>query len=300
MRILISGSTGLVGKTLCPYLENLGHQIVTLQRHAVEDHSQSISWDPINNRLDRDKVEGFDVFINLSGESVQARWNEKAKENILKSRTKATELLSSIAAELQSPPKLILNASAVGFYGNREDQLLDEKSSLGEGFLAAVCQAWEKSTMKAQEAGIRVVLLRFGMILSPKGGALKMMLTPFRLGLGGRLGSGKQYVSWIAIDDVLKIISFMIEHPEIQGPVNVVAPQSVTNEQFTKALGRTLGRPTMLPVPNFVIKLLFGEMGSELLLASTRVIPQKLIDSDYHFSYPDIDSALKALVVNST
>jgi uncharacterized protein (TIGR01777 family) len=310
MRILIAGSSGLVGTALRDHLNAQGHEVAVLKRSEFVPNSKNscgghcsckeygeILWNPDAGLLDLDSIEGFDAFVNLAGENIfHRRWSEQEKKLILESRVKTTELLCTSAAQLKNPPKVIVNASAIGYYGNRSDEVLDESSSLGSGFLAEVCKEWEAATLPANKAGIRVVNLRLGVVLSPDGGALKKMLIPFKFGLGGPIGTGQQYMSWIAIDDLVQIVSFVIQNSELSGPVNAVAPETITNMQLTKALGKQLSRPTFIPFPEFAVKLIFGEMGQETLLASARVTPAKLQKTGYKFIYKDIDCALKELL----
>lgn len=285
MKILVAGSSGLVGSSLVPFLRKHGHDVVRLLRK--EQGTDGIVLDPDN----KEQFEGFDAVINLAGENIAGRWTKSKKERIYASRVHLTERLSGLLAGLKQPPKVLVNASAIGFYGSRGDELLTEESVEGEGFLAKVCRDWEKATEKASGAGIRVVNLRISTVLSDKGGALAQMLGPFKWGLGGVIGSGKQYMSWILLDDLVRVFLFCIEE-KIQGPVNAATSFSVTNEEFTKTLGSLLRKPTVLPVPEFLVHLLFGEMGKELLLSSCRVVPQKLLEKGFVFHYPHLQPAL--------
>jgi hypothetical protein len=235
--------------------------------------------------------------VHLAGENIAAgRWTVEKKARIRDSRVKGTKTLCEALAQLSQPPKVLVSASAIGYYGDRGAELLWENSALGTGFLAEVCQAWEEATRPAMEKGIRVVLLRIGVVLSPAGGALAKMLLPFKLGLGGIIGSGKQYMSWIALDDVVGTIDHVLITDTLQGPVNAVAPHPVTNSEFTKTLRRVLRRPTLFPMPAFAARLAFGEMADELLLASTRVEPKRLIATEYRFRYPELEDALRHLL----
>jgi hypothetical protein len=236
--------------------------------------------------------------VHLAGENIAGRrWNDEQKARIRDSRVDSTLLLSGTLATLRQPPKVLVSASAIGYYGDRGDSLLTESSESGNGFLPEICREWEAATEPAVAAGIRVVNLRFGVILSRKGGALTKMLTPFRLGLGGVIGSGRQWMSWIAIDDVIGVICHVLATESLRGPVNTVAPSAVTNHEFTKTMGRVLRRPTIFPMPAFVARLALGEMADELLLASTRVEPRALLVSQYSFLFADLENALRHLLI---
>lgn len=301
MRILIAGASGFVGTALRSFLEGKGHEVYVLVRHQPSSlQNREIRWNPSQYVIESSQLEGFDAFINLAGENIaEGRWTEKRKQQIHDSRINSTLLLCKTATQLNSPPKTIINASAVGFYGNQGDAVLDESSALGSGFLADVCKQWEEATHSAQEAGIRVVLLRFGAVMGMNGGILKKVVPPFKWGLGGRLGSGQQYMSWIAIDDLLQIIDFCLQNPQLSGPVNVVTPEPVTNLQFTKALGEVVSRPTVLPLPESMVRLIFGEMGDEMILSSARAVPRKLENAGYQFLYPNLRTALQKLINES-
>jgi uncharacterized protein len=288
MKILIAGATGLVGSALKQSLT--GHEVATLSRKKGEG---SLYWDPNNGVIQPSALENFDAVINVCGENIASRWSEEKKSKILESRVKTTRLLADTLAHLKNPPQVWINASAVGFYGDRGDTPLTEESPPGTGFLASVCKAWEAATESASKKGIRVVQARFGIVLSPKGGLLKRLLTPFKMGLGGQVGDGKQYMSWIAIDDLVAMIAFLLDHEEIAGPVNIVSPNPVTNGEFTQAFGRQLHRPSFCTLPAPIAKLLFGkEMAEEMLLASTRAMPEKIVESGYQFRYPKLEDAL--------
>ena len=292
MKILIGGSHGLVGTALIKSLEAEGHEIFRLVRHAPTSKTE-VEWSPDRYSIALARIEGFDVVVNLAGESsAEGRWTDDKKRRIRESRVKGTKLLGDALANLSVPPKTFLCASAIGYYGNRGDEMLTEGSASGDGFLAKVCAEWEEATALATEKGIRVVNARFGVILDTNGGALKKMLPPFRMGVGGRIGSGKQWMSWIARGDVVGGMQFALANDSIRGPVNFVAPAPVTNAEFTKTLGKVLSRPTIFPIPAFAIKLLFGEMGEALLLGSQRVAPERLVAEGYKFSYPQLERAL--------
>lgn len=295
MKILITGSSGLVGSALIESLAANGHSVIRLLRKNVGQDSPV--WDPAHGTIDLADSKDIEAVVHLAGESIaQGRWNNTKKSRILNSRVDGTKLLASYFSQSDHKPKIIVSASAIGFYGNRGDEILDETSTPGKGFLADVCTQWEEATTSAVEAGIRVANIRFGMILSPAGGALKKMLLPFKMGLGGVFGTGKQYISWVAIDDVVEMIQFIIANESLQGPVNLVSPHAITNRQFTKLLGRVLHRPTIFPMPAFAARIAFGEMADELLLTSTRVVPNKLINSGYTFRYCQLEEAFQHLL----
>jgi uncharacterized protein (TIGR01777 family) len=298
MRIVVAGSSGLVGSALIPHLQAQGHLVQRLMRgkSGREKDPLALWWNPEEGELDSSILEGVDVVINLSGDHIfNARWSESKKEKIRTSRLQTTALLAKTFAQLKRPPKFFLNASAVGIYGSRGDAFLSEESTPGRGFLASVVKDWEKATEPAVEAGIRVVCLRIGMVLSSEGGALKKMLPPFKWGLGGVLGSGNQYVSWIAIDDLVRIVEFLVEHPEISGPVNATAPNPISNAEFTKVLGYVLKKPTVFPVPELILTLILGERAKDLLLSSVRAEPVVLVGAGFRFLYPQIKEALDHL-----
>ena len=296
MRILISGSHGLVGKALISELSKDAHDIVSLVRHKSEGASE-IEWHPNQGSVDSERLTGFDLVVHLAGESIASgRWTDEKKRKIRDSRVKGTTLLSEALARSLKPPALFISASAIGYYGNRGDELLNEKSAPGNDFLSEVCVAWEKATAEAEAKGIRTVHTRFGIILDQEGGALAKMLTPFRMGVGGRIGDGKQWMSWIALADVIKGLKFVIQNKSITGPVNFVAPNPVTNGDFTKTLGDALSRPTLFPMPSFVARLAFGEMADALLLSSASVEPKRLRDSGFRFEFEKLQPALEAIL----
>ncbi|HKP45567.1 MAG TPA: TIGR01777 family oxidoreductase [Pyrinomonadaceae bacterium] len=295
MKILISGSHGLVGTALIEALERESHDVFRLVRYAPGDHE--VEWSPDRYSIALAQLEGFDAVVHLAGESIaEGRWTEEKKQKIRDSRVRGTRLLGDALANLAHPPKSFICASAIGFYGNRGDELLTEASAPGDDFLSQVCTEWEDAAALAKQKGIRVVNCRFGIILDKKGGALKKMLPPFRMGVGGKIGSGKQWMSWIALDDVVGALQFALGHQSLDGPVNFVAPSPVRNSEFTKALGRALSRPTLFPIPAFAVRLVFGEMGEALLLGSQRVQPMRLNDSGYSFKYPELDAAFKHIL----
>src|SRR5437016_11290076 len=280
MKILVAGATGLVGSALIPALESDASEITRLVRSSPK--ANEIEWHPNHGQIDAARLEGFDAIINLAGESIaEGRWTDEKKRKIRDSRVNGTNLLSEAIAKLATKPRVFLCASATGFYGDRDDEILDETSeSGGGGFLATVCREWEDATEPATKAGVRVVNLRFGPILAREGGMLGKMLTPFKMGMGGKVGSGKQYISWVAIDDVLGAIKLALADDSIHGPLNVVSPNPVTNEEFTRMLGEVLSRPTVMSIPGFAARLAFGEMADEMLLVGQSHVPKKLKDDE--------------------
>lgn len=280
MRILIAGASGFVGSALVPFLIDKGHAVIKLVRNSSK---HGIYWNPKEQELNSDDIEGFDAIINLAGENVAGFWTEAKKRRILDSRISSTETLVRAITKLKKPPKVLINASAIGFYGDQGDRLLTEENPQGDDFLADVCAKWEKAARVAESRGVRVAVLRFGVVLDKSGGALGKMLFPFKLGLGGRLGSGKQYMSWVALKDLLEVIEFVLTHPALNGPVNVVAPNPITNAEFTKILATVLKRPTIFHVPEWVLKFFLGQMAEEMFLASARVKPNRLQAAGYIF-----------------
>lgn len=297
MIITITGSTGLVGTALVETLEDHGHLVRRLVRHAVKDHEREIHWDPAAGQIDAAELNGIDAVVHLAGENIAGqRWTKDFKRRIVESRTRGTRLLAEALAGLELKPTVMVSASATGFYGNRGDEVVDELSPSGNGFLAEVCREWEAAARPAQDAGIRLVQLRIGPVLSPNGGALQKMLLPFKMGLGGVIGSGRQYFSWITLDDLVSAILFALETESLVGPVNAVTPDSVTNREFTKTLGRVLGRPTIFPMPAFAARLAFGEMANEMLIGGVHVAPHELIAANFKFAHPALEPALHHLL----
>jgi len=302
LKILVSGATGLVGEHLVALLLTQGHDVVRLSRRSTACESGPVDcgeifWDPLAGTIESALPEDLDAVVHLSGRNVAAsRWTVEEKQVIYQSRIKSTQYLCELLAALTKKPEVLVCASAIGFYGERGTEPLTEDSTAGTGFLAEVCLDWEAAAAPAQAAGIRLVLARIGAVLSPKAGALAKLLPVFSAGAGGRVGDGKQYFSWVSIDDACCAIYHAIATPAVQGPLNIVAPNCATNSEFTRALGRALFRPTLFPVPPGVLRAAFGEMADALLMASVRVLPQKLKQSGYEFQDPDLLDAIKFLI----
>jgi uncharacterized protein (TIGR01777 family) len=293
-RVAVSGASGLIGHSLVPFLTTGGHEVVPMVRRKARPGE--VFWNFGQARVDAEGLEGIDAMVHLAGETIGARWTEDRRRRIIESRVIGTRFLSETLARLKRPPRVLISASAVGVYGNRGDAVLTEASSTLDAprdFLTEVAREWEAATEPARAAGIRVVLLRFGIVLTPAGGALGRMLPPFRLGVGGPLGSGRQYMSWVAIDDLLGAIHHALMTETLAGPVNATAPHPVTGRAFATTLGRVLGRPALLPVPATALRLAFGEMADVALLAGARVLPARLQESGYAFRYPALESALR-------
>ncbi len=299
MKIVVSGATGLVGSALTPVLASLGHDIVPLVRRQPAAGELVLAWDPERSMIDRDGLEGIDVVIHLAGENVFGRWSAAKKQRIRESRVQGTRLLSDALAGLTRPPQALLAASAIGYYGDRGDEAVSEWSAPGEDFLAYVSRDWEGATTAAARAGIRVVNMRFGVVLTTAGGALAKMLPAFRLGLGGRVGSGNQYLSWIALDDALNAIVHLLATSRLAGPANLTAPSPVTNREFARTLGKVLGRPAVLAVPAFALRLAFGSEGAAMLQSGQRVLPGCLLASGFHFRFDTVEPALRHLLAPS-
>lgn len=298
MKILISGSHGLVGSALATSLKSDGHEVFALVRHAP--HSEfEVEWYPDRGSLALSGMEGMDAVFHLAGESIASgRWTEEKKQRIRDSRVKASTVLAEALGNLKQPPKTLISASAIGYYGDRGDLIVTEGNAPGNDFLAGVCVEWENATESASKKGIRVIKARFGVILGTAGGALAKMLPPFRMGVGGRVGSGKQWMSWIALDDVVGGLRFALDNDSLTGPINFVAPNPVPNAEFTKTLGHVLSRPTLFPIPEFAVRLAFGEMADALLLSSQRVAPERLKAAGYEFSQPTLEGALRTALTN--
>lgn len=296
-RVVITGITGFIGSELAESLRRDGWEVVGVSRRPPRPGSADLQWDPQAGKIDAAGLEGADAVIHLAGESVaDGRWTPERKEAIRRSRVQSTGLLSRTLAGLSRPPRAFLCASAIGFYGDREDETLTEGSPAGTGFLAEVCEEWEAAAVPAEQAGLRVTRMRIGIVLGPEGGALEKMLPPFKAGLGSVFGSGSQWMSWIALPDIVAAMRFLLERDDLAGPVNLVGPHPATNREFTRCLNHVLGRPGFVPAPGFAVKLLFGEMGEATLLGSQRVLPKRLLDAGFRFEYPHLKAALRAVL----
>jgi uncharacterized protein (TIGR01777 family) len=299
-KILITGSHGLIGSSLIPLLTAAGeHKITRLARppsNRNNTNSHSIVWDPSDDKVNVKELEGFDVVVHLAGENIFGRWTDSKKQRILESRIKSTRLLCDSLIKLANPPSTLICASAIGFYGNRGDEVLDEESKPGSGFLSDVCQKWEESTETARDAGIRVVNTRFGVVLTPKGGILQKLLAPSRLGLSFRLGDSNRYISWVSIEDVIGSIFYSIINSSIRGPVNVVSPNPVTSLEFSKTLARIVKSKIMLPISQKLARMMFGELEDALISSSALVVPNKLSSAGYRFVNPKVEDTLRLLV----
>lgn len=294
MKIVVAGASGLVGSALVPALRAAGHDVHRLVRRAARAPDE-IAWDPACGEIDAARLAGTEAAINLAGENIGAsRWTASRRAAIRRSRIEATRTLVAAIRALPRPPQVLLNASATGFYGDRGDEVLTERSTLGRGFLPEVCAAWEAEAGAAEKSGVRVARLRFGVVLAREGGALAKMLPPFRLGLGGRLGSGRQWMNWISRDDLVAAILHTLTDARCAGPINCVAPEPVTNAAFTVALGRVLRRPAVLPAPAWALRLVLGAMADEALLASSRAVPAALQSRGFVFRHAEVESALRA------
>ena len=298
MDVVISGSSGLIGEALQTALAERGHTAVPLVRRRVEPGERAISWDPAGGTIDHHGLEGVDAVVHLAGESIaSSRWTDEQKAKILDSRTRSTALLAEALVGLDAPPSVLISASGINYYGDRGDEVLTEDSGPGDDFLADVCMRWEASSQLAAAGGIRTVNIRTGIVLDARQGALARQLLPFKLGVGGRLGSGRQWQSWISLADVVGAILHLVERDEVTGPVNLTAPEPVTNAEFTKTLGRVLRRPTLVPIPTFAPALLFGrELVEALLLVSLRVHPTALLASGYTFRHTHLEPALRDIL----
>jgi len=291
MKIAVSGASGLIGSTLVPALEADGHEVLRLVRREPAD-PREIRWDPAVGQLDAEHLKGVDALVNLSGANLDQRWSDAAKREILESRTKTTGLLASVAATLEPRPAVLVNAGGAGIYGNRGDEILSEDADPGGGFLADVMRQTEAAAQPARDAGIRVIHFRQGIVLSRKGGALPRMLPFFKLGVGGPVGSGKQWWSWASKADVVSAYRFVLEN-DLEGAVNLTSPNPATSKQFARALGRAIRRPAVLPAPAFALKLVFGQKGEEVLLFGQRALPSRLLDAGFTFEHPTLDVALE-------
>ena len=292
MKVAVTGSSGLIGSSLVSFLSNEGVAVTRILRENPDD--KNISWKPEGGGWDSAFARGVDGIIHLAAENIASgKWTRKKKEKIRNSRNEGTKRLCEQILKLPTTPSVFVCASAIGYYGNRGMEFLNEVSPKGSGFLPDVCAGWEEASNIVSKAGVRVVNVRFGIVLSKNGGALTKMLTPFKMGMGGKIGSGAQYMSWVAMDDVTGAIYHALVTDSLKGPVNVTAPNPATNKEFTNTLGKVLNRPTVMPMPAFAARLAFGEMAKDLLLASTKVAPKRLSDSGYKFQYPKLENALK-------
>ena len=296
MRILITGATGLIGLALQKSLREKGHELLLASRNSPKDDSY-VQWDVESGFADPQKIEGVDAVIHLAGENISAlRWTDEKKKAIRDSRVLGTRNVVDTIADLKQRPKVLIAASAIGFYGDRGDEELTETSKPGKNFLAEVSREWEAEARRAEDSGVRTVLLRTGIVLSKDGGALGTMLKPFKFGLGGVIGDGKQWMSWISLVDHIEVINYALENESIRGAVNSVSPHPVTNEEFTRIMGEVLYRPTFIPVPEFAVHLAFGEMGEALLLDSMKVLPKRLENAGFKFNFPDLKKAIENAV----
>ena len=298
MKILITGASGLIGKALQSSFKEKGYEMLLGSRSERKDE-RHIKWDPDTgfSAEDLQRLEGLDAVIHLAGENISGlRWTEEKKKAIRDSRVFGTRSMVETFDKLKQKPKVFISGSAIGFYGDRGSDEMTESSSAGKTFLSEISKEWEAESRRAEDMGIRTVLLRTGIVLSKDGGALATMMTPFKLGVGGVIGSGEQWMSWVSLDDVVRIINFVLENEDFRGAINVTAPNPVTNEEFTKTLGSVLYRPTFLPLPEFAVHMVFGEMGDALLLDSTRVVPKRLLDAGFEFKYPKLKDALEHAV----
>jgi len=301
MKVIVTGSGGLVGRALVRSLLADGHSVTRLVRGGAQQFrapgSAAVEWDPDKGTIDAAALEGHDAAVHLAGEPIaEGRWDDAKKRRIMESRVKGTRLIAETLAGLNEKPRVLVSASAVGFYGDRGADVMREESASGEGFLSEVCREWEKATLAASQAGVRVVHVRIGFVLDGEGGGLPKMLTPFKLGVGGKVGSGQQYISWITLEDLVRVLRRAVEDESLRGPVNAVAPGAVTNEEFTKALGHVLGRPTLLSVPTFALRLAFGEVADAVMLASTRVEPARLREAGFDFKQTEVEAALRSVL----
>ena len=297
MKVLVSGATGFVGAALCAKLEHEGHPVVRLVRDPARVGQAAFLWEPRAGRLDPAAVTGLDAVVHLAGENIaQGRWTHEKKERIHQSRVLGTRLLAESLARAKPPPRVVVSASAIGFYGDRGEEILTEDSTGGSGFLAEVCAAWESPVLTLSDAGIRPVVVRIGMVLGHGGGALTRLASLFRLGLGGVLGDGRQHVSWIHLDDLLRVIVAALGDPRLAGPINAVAPESVSNREFTRILAATVHRPAWFRIPGFAMRSILGGMASEVLLAGARVRPARLESAGFDWRFPTLSAALNDLL----
>ena len=296
MRILISGSHGFIGSAVFESLQKQGHELLRLIRPTQIARSDEIFWEPVSQFINQSKLKNIDAVIHLAGENIFGRWNEKKKQAIYDSRVIGADFLCKTIAKLEPKPAVLLCASAIGYYGNRGDEEMTESASPSSSFLSQVCQDMETATESAAKAGVRVVNLRFGMVLGTEGGALAKMLPAFKMGMGGPLGDGQQWVSWISIADAIGAIDFALSHKKLSGPVNIVAPQPIRNKEFAQTIGKILHRPEPVPVPKTMLHLMFGDFAEEALLSSTKALPEKLTKAGFNFQHADLSVALNSIV----
>lgn len=294
MKVAVTGATGLIGSALVPALEQHGHKVIKLVRREARSADER-EWHP-TGEADPTLVDGVDAVVHLAAETIKGWWTRHKKERILESRVRGTEMIAKSIAAAEHKPRVFISASATGYYGHRKDEVLTEESDGGRGFLADLAREWERATRPAQQAGVRTVLLRTGIVLSAHGGALQAMIPSFRMGMGGPVSSGKQYWPWITLDDLVRVILFALDDESLSGPVNVCSPQHTTNREFTRAIGRVMHRPTIFPLPSVVVTLVLGEMGQEALLTSTRAEPAKLKAAGFRFEHSEIEQALSAVL----
>ena len=299
MKVAVSGATGLIGSALAQRLTREGHEVVPLVRRPLRPAERAIAWDPARGTIDRAALEGYDAVVNLAGENVFGRWTAAKKQRIRESRVAGTRLVSEAIAGLERPPRVLLAASAVGYYGDQGAAELTEESPRGDDFLAAVARDWEAATSPAARAGVRVANLRFGVVLAQAGGVLQKMLPAFRLGLGGPIGRGAQYFPWVAMEDALGAILHVLATASLSGPVNITAPHPVTQLEFVRTLGRVLRRPAVLPVPPLALRLVFGREAAAMMGSGQRVLPARLLAAGYHFRYGELEPALRQLLAAS-
>jgi uncharacterized protein (TIGR01777 family) len=293
VKLVVSGASGLLGSELVPVLAAGGHEVLRLVRRTPTTTNE-IAWDPGRGTIDSERLAGVEAAVNLNGATIGRRWTPGTKAEIRDSRVDSTQLLSKTLATLEPRPAVLVCAGGVGIYGDRDDEILTEESPLGNGgFLSEVGKAWEAAAEPARKAGIRVVNFRQGIVLTRKGGALQRLLTPFKLGVGGRVGSGRQWWSWVALDDFVSAYRFVLERDDLAGPINLTSPEPVTNTQFARSLGRALRRPTVFPFPSIAARTVFGEMAEEVLLEGQRALPARLTKAGFSFTYPDLDRAFE-------
>jgi uncharacterized protein (TIGR01777 family) len=297
LRIAVAGASGFIGSALVPLLESQGHEVIAIGRarrgHGRQPIRPSVVWDPARGELDPETLRGIDGAINLAGANIGQRWSEGVKREIRESRVRSTELLAGTMARLSPAPRVLVNMSAVGFYGDRGDEVLDERSTAGKGFLSEVVRAWEAATKAATDAGIRVVCARHGVVIHPSDSMLARLLPIFRMGVGGTIGNGQQWLSWVSRTDSLRALLYLLGDHSLGGVVNVTSPEPVRNAELTRVLGRVLKRPALVAVPGFAVRLLYGEMGEETVLAGQRVLPRRLGDAGFQFQFPLLEPALR-------